>query len=353
MSGEATEVETAVFIYFRAAAFQRLILGSTFTQAEPFAGREALSYSFVAFSLRISCMTLNHPLRYAFSLGYVLGMISVCFSTAPVARGAAPDNGHEPIVIGLQLYSLRAQMAKDVDAPLAEVETWGVSDVELGGLFKLTAEQFRAELDKHHLHASGIHYQWGQFATDIDGIIRDAKILGCQYVTLPWIPHRGDFTADDARQAADKFNEWGKKLADAGLHFTYHPHGYEFRSYQDGTLFDLLASLTRPEYANFELDVFWAYHGGADPIKLMRKYPNRFPLLHLKDMDKSVKVPNTTGHENIENDVALGAGQMDIAGIVREGEAIGVKHFYIEDESSRSERQIQQSIQFLRSLDKK
>ncbi|HZK79506.1 MAG TPA: TIM barrel protein, partial [Humisphaera sp.] len=163
-------------------------------------------------------------------------------------------------------------------------------------------------------------------------------------------PHQGDFTAEEARTACEKFNEWGKKLADAGLHFAYHPHGYEFRPYQDGTVFDLMVSLTKPEYANFELDVFWAYDAGADPVKLMRKYPNRFPLLHLKDMDKSVKVPNTTGHESPENDVALGLGQVDMAGIVREGQTIGVKHYYIEDESSRSEQQIPQSVKYLKSL---
>jgi sugar phosphate isomerase/epimerase len=256
-----------------------------------------------------------------------------------------------PIVVGLQIYSLREQAAKDLPATLAEIEKWGISDVELGALYNLTPEQFRKELDAHHLHATGIHFQWHQLLTDIDGDIRAAKILGCDYVSLPWIPHKGAFTADDAKTACEKFNEWGKKCADAGLHFTYHPHGYEFGPYKDGTVFDMMAASTRPEWVNFELDVFWAHFAGADPVKLLQKYPTRFPLLHLKDMEKSVKVPNDGPKPMQEANVPLGTGQIDIAGILRESVKIGVKHYYIEDESSRSEDQIPKSARFISEFD--
>ena len=135
------------------------------------------------------------------------------------------------------------------------------------------------------------------------------KILGCENITLPWIPHKGAFTADDAKNACEKFNEWGKKCAEAGLHFSYHPHGYEFGAYQDGTIFDLMVASTRPEWVNFELDVFWAHFAGADPVKLLQKYPTRFSLLHLKDMDKSVKVPNDGPRQVQDSNVPLGTGQ--------------------------------------------
>ena len=107
---------------------------------------------------------------------------------------------------------------------------------------------------------------------------------------------------------------------------------------------------TKPEYVNYELDVFWAFDGGADPVQLMRKYPTRFPLMHLKDMRKGVRTPNYTGHEDVESDVALGTGQLDIRAILERSQTIGVKHYYIEDESSKSVQQIPESIRYIRSL---
>jgi sugar phosphate isomerase/epimerase len=294
-------------------------------------------------------LTRRHFRRSLSPLGLAM-MILLGATVSPLARAEQPVDAHHAVA-GLQVYSLRAQMAKDLPASMAKIQSWGVTDVELGALFNLTAEQYRAQLDAHHLRASGIHCQWDRFSKDLDGVIHDAKVLGCEYVTLPWIPHKGDFTADAARTACEKFNDWGKKLAEAGLHFTYHPHGYEFGPYQDGTVFDLMVSLTKPQWVNFELDIFWAYRGAAEPVKLMQKYPTRFPELHLKDMDKSFKIPaNLAERVSPENDVVLGAGQIDIAGVLRQGMKIGVKHYYIEDESSRSEQQIPPSIQFIDSV---
>jgi sugar phosphate isomerase/epimerase len=105
-----------------------------------------------------------------------------------------------------------------------------------------------------------------------------------------------------------------------------------------------------PKYANFEIDIFWAYDGGADPVKLMQKYPDRFVQMHLKDMKKSVKPPNYTGHEDTESDVALGTGQINVKAIVEEAVKIGIKHYYIEDESKSSVQQIPVSIKYIRSI---
>ena len=263
---------------------------------------------------------------------------------------AADEAPRQKINIGLQLYSLREQFPKDVPGNMQLVHDMGINDVEAGNYYGLTAEQFRKELNAHQLHASGTHFQWPQFSTDIDGIIRDCKTLGCEYVTMPWIPHLGHFTAENARTAAQRFNEWGRKCAEAGINFTYHPHGYEFRPYQGGTVFDVLVKETNPKYVNFELDIFWAYDGGADPVKLMQKYPNRFSLMHLKDMKKGVKTPNYTGGEDVNSDVSLGTGQLNIPAILAEGQRIGIKHYYIEDESSHSVEQIPQSIKYIRSI---
>jgi len=263
---------------------------------------------------------------------------------------AADSKDANMINVGVQLYSFRNQMAKDIPGTLELVHKMGVTDVEVAGMEKMTPEQAHEELLRHELNASGIHFQWPRFQTDIGGIINDAKALKLEYVTLPWIPHKGEFTIQNAHDAAAKFNEWGAKLAAARLKFCYHPHGYEFRPHEGGTLFDVMVKETKPEFVNFELDIFWAADGGADPVKLMQKYPNRFPLMHLKDMRKSVKTPNYTGHEDTENDVALGKGQLDIPAILNEAVKIGVKHYYIEDESKESVEQVPASIAYVRSI---
>jgi sugar phosphate isomerase/epimerase len=268
-----------------------------------------------------------------------------------LAATAAPESEHKRINVGMQLYSLRVQFGKDRDATFQTVENMGITDVEAAGFYDVSPEKFREALDRHHLRASGAHFQWDRLSKDVEGCIKDAKTIGCEFVTLPWIPHEGDFMEKDAANAIEKFNEWGKKFADAGLKFTYHPHGYEFRPLADGTtLFDRMVKETKPEWVNYELDVFWAFDGGADPVKLMQKYPARFVQLHLKDMKKGVKTPNYTGHEDVESDVALGTGQLDIPAILEQAEKIGVKHYYIEDESRSSEQQIPKSVQYVRSV---
>jgi sugar phosphate isomerase/epimerase len=271
-------------------------------------------------------------------------------TTASVQKLMVMADEPKKIDVGLQLYSLRVQFPKDVPGTMKKIHDMGITDVEAADFYGLTAEKFRQELDKAGLHASGAHFQWIDFSNNIDGIIKDAKTIGAEYITLPWIPHVGRFTEENAHVAAAKFNEWGRKCKEAGLHFTYHAHGYEFTKSGDGTVFDLIAREADPQYANFELDIFWAYHGGADPVKLMQKYPDRFLQMHLKDMRKSVQVPKTTGQENVENDVAMGTGQLDLPAILKQAQAIGIKHYYIEDESSHSLDQIPASIKYVRSV---
>lgn len=267
------------------------------------------------------------------------------------AAAAAEKSEGPTINVGLQLYSFRAQMANDVPGTLALVHKMGITDVEIAGVYGMSAEQLRDELKKNDLKASGMHFQWPELSEHLDKVIADAKTLGLEYVTLPWIPHNGEFTLENAHVAAKAFNKWGKRLAEAGLKFTYHAHGYEFRPQPGGgTLFDVMAKETDPKYVNYELDIFWAYDGGADPVKLMEKYPDRFPQMHLKDMRKDIKTPNYTGHEDVEADVALGKGQLDLPAIFNEAIKIGVKHYYIEDESKESVQQVPVSIQYVRSI---
>lgn len=248
--------------------------------------------------------------------------------------------------IGLQLYSLRDQVAANLDSALAFVQAQGITDVELAGTAGLTPEAFKAKLDQYGLKPSSAHYGMSIFRDSIDKVIAEAKIFGIQYVGTAWIDHKADtITFAEIQEAVKVFNEAGKKLKENGLQFFYHIHGFEFVPYEGGTYFDYLYNNTDAENVKFEEDIFWATHGGQDPIEFLKKYGSRVVLFHIKDMDKSVK-GNLTGQEDVKMDVAWGTGKIDIKGVLQLGHEMGIKHFYLEDESPTVLQQIPQSLKF-------
>ena len=185
---------------------------------------------------------------------------------------------------------------------------------------------------------------------DPQSVADNAKILGSKYVMTAWILHKkGEFNLDNAKKAVEDFNAAGKVLKENGLTFCYHVHGFEFQPYEDGTLLDYIIKNTNPEFVTFEMDVLWTQFGGGDPVALLKKYGKRCKLMHLKDLRKGVP-KDLTGGTSQENDVALGTGEIDIRGILIEANKIGIKHFFIEDESSNITTQIPQSIAYLKSL---
>jgi sugar phosphate isomerase/epimerase len=249
--------------------------------------------------------------------------------------------------LGLQLYSLRAQFAKDVPGTLDKVRDFGFKNVELAGTYGLTPEKFKAELDSRGLKAISAHYAYERFRDDIDGIVREAKALGLKYAGTAGIPHRGAFTENECRTAIKDFNQTGETLAKHGIKFFYHTHGFEFQPHGSGTLFDLLVTETKPEFVNYEMDVFWVVHGGQNPVDLFEKYGKRFTLVHLKDMKKGTPTGLLTGGTDVTNDVTIGTGLIDYRRILPAAQKAGVKWYFIEDESPTSEQQIPQSMKYL------
>ena len=165
---------------------------------------------------------------------------------------------------------------------------------------------------------------------------------------VAWIPHTGPWTLETARQTAAVFNEIGKDLKSNGLTFAYHNHGYEFQPYGEGTLFDVLMKETNPDYVSYEIDILWVQHPGQDPARLIKKYRNRFKLMHVKDLKKGV-VGDLSGQTPTENDVTLGTGQIDIKKVMKAAKKSGIEHFYIEDENDNSWNQVPLSIAFLKN----
>ena len=274
--------------------------------------------------------------------------VALLLSTSLPPTSQAATVGKERI--GLQLYSLRNQFDKDVPGTLDKVKSFGVQNVELAGTYKLTPEQFKAQLDTRGLKAISGHFPYERLRDDVEGVARDAKILGLQYVGCAWIPHGEPFDEKTCRAAIAVFNQAGEALAKHGMKFFYHVHGYEFQPFKDGTLFNLLMSETNPKFVNFQMDVFWIVHPGQDPVKLLEQYGKRWQLLHVKGMKESTPTGLLTGHSDVANDVAVGAGKIDYVPILRAAKKIGVKYFIIEDESPVSEQQIPLSLNYLNTV---
>jgi sugar phosphate isomerase/epimerase len=146
------------------------------------------------------------------------------------------------------------------------------------------------------------------------------------------------------------FNKAGEALAKHGLKFYYHIHGYEFQPKDGGTLFDVMMKETKPEFVNYQMDVFWAVHPGQNPVKLFEKYGSRCVMTHLKDMKKGTPTGLLTGGSDPNNDVAIGTGQIDFPPILKAAKQAGVKWHFLEDESAAVEQQIPQTLRYLESV---
>ena len=167
---------------------------------------------------------------------------------------------------------------------------------------------------------------------------------------MAWITHEPPFTLATAEKTAAEFNRVGRLLREKHrLTFCYHNHGYEFARQGDGTLFDVLMARTDPQDVSYELDILWAFFPGANPAQLLEKYGSRFKLLHLKDLRRGVK-GDLSGKTAVENDVALGTGQLDLPSILKAAKRAGVLHYYIEDESPSTATQVPQTLAYLKSL---
>jgi sugar phosphate isomerase/epimerase len=291
---------------------------------------------------------MKSNLQFALSCA---GFFALAFSGVSAAYADSVGTGPSfKGPIGLQLYSLREQFNKDVPGTLDTVHNFGVQYAELAGTYKLTPEQFKEQLDKRGIKAISGHFPFERLRDNIESVAQEAEALGLQYVGCAWIPHSDPFDEKTCRDAITVFNRAGEALSKHGLKFFYHVHGYEFQPCEGGTLFDMLMKETSPQFVRFQMDIFWIVHPGQDPVKLLRKYGKRWELMHLKDMKKGTPTGLLTGHTDVTNDAALGTGQIDIPAILRAAKKVGVKWYFIEDESPWSKKQIPQSLHYLEEV---
>lgn len=228
--------------------------------------------------------------------------------------------------IGLQLYTVRREMERDLDRTLARVAEIGFDEVEFAGYFGRSAKAIRAQLDRVGLDAVSTHVDPEVVKNGLDEAIEAAATLGARYVVCAWIPEN-ERSLDDYRRYAERFNRAGEACRSAGLQFGYHNHDFEFLRAGDVLPFDLLLEETSVDLVKIELDLYWITKGGGSPRKYFDRYPGRFHLLHIKDMDQTPA----------RSFADPGRGTIDFPSILAHSEKAGVRHLFVEnDEPSGS-----------------
>lgn len=219
--------------------------------------------------------------------------------------------------IGIQLYTVRHLMERDAAGTLAKLAGIGYKEVEFAGLYGKEAREMRAILERNHLVAPSGHIGTAEMRGDWARTLDDAAMLGQSYITCAWID-QAERTVDGYRKIADLFNRSGETARAAGLQFCYHNHDFEFRKVGGLVPYDLLLSSCDPELVKMEMDIYWLVRGGRSPLAYFKANPGRFPLVHVKDMDRGGAM------------VDVGKGIIDFRAIFRQSSEAGIHHYFVE-----------------------
>lgn len=226
--------------------------------------------------------------------------------------------------IGIQLYTVRGEMAKDVEATLARIAEIGYKEVEFAGYFSREPAALRETLDKLGLASPSTHLGLGALENQFDATAATAKTLGHRWLIVASVSERGAFgSVASIMSLAARFNAIGQQAKDAGLRYAYHNHGVEFREVSGAVPLEVLLSETDPALVDFEMDVYWVTQGGGDPHALIARNPGRFHLVHAKD----TAGPPT--HEMRD----VGAGTIDWKAFFAQRVAAGAEHVFVEHDS--------------------
>jgi len=257
-----------------------------------------------------------------------LGAGAIAAGTRAARLAAKPLS----VPLGLQLYSVHESLPKDFDGTLAKVRAAGYTEVEAAGYYDKKAADWRKALDKAGLRCVCALHPMDALKSQLDELIEYGHVLGLNYLGCVSANRRdpaakGPLTLDDWRWVAGEFNRIGEKIKAAGMSFAIHNGTDELGSEGGVVFYDELLRLTDPSLVCFELDCGWMIAGGGNPVEYLRKTPERFPLLHVKDMVKGdmVKGPMGELHSTI-----MGRGVIDYRPILRA--AAGMKHYFVEQE---------------------
>jgi len=222
--------------------------------------------------------------------------------------------------IGIQLYTVRDHMAVDLNNTLQGIAAIGYQEVEFAGYFDHSPEEIRTILSGEGLASPSTHIPLKFIQNSPNQIMDTALTIGHEYIVMPWImPHQRSL--NKYTDYIELFNKFGEQCQGVGLKFAYHNHDFEFEVIEGIRPIDLLIEETDNNLVSFELDLYWIIKAGEDPLRYIKKYPNRFPLWHIKDM----------ANDGSMRDV--GEGIIDFEEIFKLKELSGLEHYYVEHDN--------------------
>jgi sugar phosphate isomerase/epimerase len=255
--------------------------------------------------------------------------------------------------IGMQLYTVRDEMAKDFDGTLARVAALGFKEVEFAGYFDRTPQQVRAALDRNGLTSPSTHVDLATISDRLPQAIEASRIIGHKFIVLPWLDDAARKDPNIWQRVADTLNRAGVSAQAAGLQMGYHNHHFEFVPTASGQMpLDLLLERCDPKLVVFELDLAWISAAGQDPLAYFAKYPGRFPMVHVKGLRKRPAKGAATPIEQVMPDIAdVGGDSIDWARIFARSEQAGIVHYYVEHDIPKSAfDSLKTSISYLQAL---
>ncbi len=250
--------------------------------------------------------------------------------------------------IGLQLYSVRDDMAQDMYGTLKKVKEMGYDYVEFAGYFDKTAEEVKAMLDEIGLEAVSVHQVHSLFLEQGQEAVDYLKTIGAKYAAIPWMAaddHKGAAHYDDV---IDGIKKAAQLLKDNGIQMLYHNHDFEFKTYEEKFLLDWLYETVSADLLQTEIDTCWVKYAGYDPCEYIRKYAGRSPIVHLKDftckrfgggpayalIDENGNEIETTKEDNGFMFKPVGSGLQDFPAILAAAEDAGAIYAIVEQDQS-------------------
>ena len=249
-----------------------------------------------------------------------LGTLAVGAAGWRADRAAQPDGRLFPR-LGLQLYTVRDEMKRDVERTLERVGEIGYREVEFAGYFGRSPAQIRAALSANALSAPSTHIGFAELTgASWPRILDESKAMGHEFVTIPWLAPAERRSLDSWRRVADALNRGGESAKSAGLRLAYHNHDFEFAPVDGQLPLDLLLTSTDPALVSFELDIYWMVRAGHTPVEYIAHHPTRFSMLHVKDSS------GPPDHRMVD----VGAGKIDFRAILERAGQAGARHAFVE-----------------------
>lgn len=266
----------------------------------------------------------------AFAAGTII-LPSACASSTGSKASIAP---------GLQVYTIREAIAEDFEGSLKRVADLGFSNIELfaysnGEYFGHSIAEVKSIMNDLGLMPKSSHVLTGRAGPDMpstmtngwEQTVEDAAELGQEYIICAYLMDPERESLDDYKEVAELLNKCGEVAKAAGLQMGYHNHAFEFDMIDETVPFDILLEECDDELVEFELDLYWTRRAGIDPIAYFEKYPGRFPLWHVKDME--------AGEEQFF--AAVGEGVIDWQNIFDHSETAGLEYYFVEQDQTRND----------------